>query len=259
MGELVHVQKENRIAYLTMNRPEKLNALSYELIQALIHALKDAEADPDVKAVILSGTGKSFCAGGDISAFQQMTDTGSKVKWMKEATRLEQTIQALDKLVISAVHGYAAGAGFSIALASDFIVSTRDAVFALSFKDVGLIPDLGLMKNLAKNVPLHLAKKWILSGASLSAEEAHRRGLVNRIVEGDLFEEATRFAQFIVEGPPLVQQFVKYTLNHAYELTNDTNFMQEVMMQALLLQTEDHQEGVRAFFEKRKPEFKGRS
>lgn len=83
MGELVHVQKENRIAYLTMNRPEKLNALSYELIQALIHALKDAEADPDVKAVILSGTGKSFCAGGDISAFQQMTDTGSKVKWMK--------------------------------------------------------------------------------------------------------------------------------------------------------------------------------
>ena len=258
MGELVQVRKENQMAYLTMNQPDKLNALSTDLIQALIQALKDAEADADVRAIILSGAGKSFCAGGDIAAFQQMTDVGSKIQWMKEATRLEQTIQDLDKLVISAVHGYAAGAGFSIALASDFIVSSKDAVFALSFKNVGLIPDLGLMKNLAKSVPLHLAKEWILSGATLSAEKAHKWGLVNRIAEGDLLEEATRFAELIVEGPPLVQQFVKYTLNHAHEQTHDTNFMQEVIMQALLLQTEDHQEGVQAFFEKRKPVFKGK-
>lgn len=258
MEKLVQVRKENHIAFLTMNRPEKLNALSTELIAALIHALQEAEADPHVKAIILSGAGKSFCAGGDISAFQEMTDVAAKIKWMKEATRLEQTIQELDKLVISAVHGYAAGAGFSIALASDLIVSTKDALFALSFKNVGLIPDLGLMKNLVKNVPVHLAKEWILSGATISAEEAYLRGLVNRIAEGDLLDEAKRFAQFVVEGPPLVQQLVKYTLNHVNELTNQTNFMQEVMMQALLLQTEDHQEGVHAFFEKRKPEFAGR-
>lgn len=258
MEELVFVRKDKHIAYLTMNRPEKLNALSADLVQALIRELKKAEADDEVKVIILSGAGKSFCSGGDLSAFQEMSDIGSIINWMKEATRLEQTIVELDKLVISAVHGYAAGAGFSLALASDFIVCDKDAIFTASFAKVGLIPDLGLMKNLAKNVPLPLAKEWLLFGSRITAEEAYRKGLVNRIAEGDLLEEASRFAKFIVEGPPLVQRFVKYMLNHAHEFTHDTNFMQEVTMQALLLQTEDNKEGVRAFFEKRKPDFKGK-
>ena len=95
MGELVFVRKDKHIAYLTMNRPEKLNALSADLVQALIRELKKAEADDEVKVIILSGAGKSFCSGGDLSAFQKMSDIGSIINWMKEATRLEQTIVEL--------------------------------------------------------------------------------------------------------------------------------------------------------------------
>lgn len=258
MSNVIKVRKDHRIAYITMNRPEKLNALSLELAEGIISALKEAEKDEDVKAIILSGEGKSFCAGGDISAFQRMNNASDITRWMKEATKLEETIQKLDKYVISAVHGYAAGAGVSLALASDFIVAHKDAAFSFSFTNLGLIPDLGLVKNLVKQVPLPIAKEWISSGATITARQAYEKGLVNRIGEGDVLEEATSFAEFIVNGPPLANQFVKYLVNHAAELGNETNGMQEITMQALLLQSKDCQEGVKAFFEKRRPSFTGK-
>ncbi|WP_050632250.1 enoyl-CoA hydratase/isomerase family protein [Bacillus andreraoultii] len=258
MANIVEVKKENGIAYVTMNRPDKLNALSHELVTGVIGALKEAEADQEVKAIILSGAGKSFCSGGDIGSFNEAKTVRDKLAHMKGAVALQNAIQQLDKYVISAVHGYAAGAGFSIALASDFIVADQKAAFAISFKNIGLIPDLGLVKALTENVPNALVKEWISKGAVISAQELYDKGIVNRVAEEDVRKEATEFAQFIIEGPPLANQFVKCLVNHAAELTNETNEMQENLMQTLLFNTADHREGVQAFFEKRAPKFEGK-
>ena len=257
MTELIQVKKENHIAYITMNRPDKLNALSEELATELNVAIKDADQDPNVKVMILSGAGRSFCAGGDIGSFQQIHSVADMLNHMQEVVHIQNTIQNAQKYIISAVHGYAAGAGFSVALATDFIVAHRDAKFAISFNHIGLIPDLGLVKKLSEVVPSHLAKEWISSAKEVSAEEGFQRGFVNKLAEGDVIKEATDFAQFIISGPPIANPFIKYLVNHAHELTNETNQMLESTMQALLFQTKDHKEGIRAFFEKRKPDFKG--
>ncbi|MFS0750644.1 enoyl-CoA hydratase/isomerase family protein [Oceanobacillus sp. 1P07AA] len=254
----VHYQKENQIAYIAMNRPEKRNALSIEMAEELIAALHQAEKDPEVKAVILTGEGKGFSAGGDLQVLNTLNNSAQIMNYMKKALQIIQTMKDLDKYVISAVHGFAAGAGFSIAIAADFIVAKKDASFACSFTNVGIIPDLGLLKGLADKLPAAVAKEWISSGRPVSAQEAYERGIVNRVVEGNLLEEATEFAQFIVQGPPLANQFVKHMVNHASEYNQDTNDLQELAVQTLLLQSEDNKEGIAAFFEKRKPAFKGK-
>ncbi|MFC4024007.1 enoyl-CoA hydratase/isomerase family protein [Oceanobacillus longus] len=258
MSEVVNVKKENNIAYISMNRPEKRNALSVEMAKDLLDALKDAERDDDVKVIVLSGEGKAFSAGGDLETLNSLTNSAEILKYMKQALAVIQSMRQLDKYVISAVHGFAAGAGFSIAIAADFIVADKNAKFISSFTNVGIIPDLGLLKALSEKLPSAIAKEWISSAKPVSAQEAYDRGIVNRVIDGDLLDGASEFAQFIVDGPPLANQFVKQLVNHAGELTYDSNDMQETAVQTLLLQSEDNKEGIAAFFEKRKPEFKGR-
>lgn len=258
MSTVVNVRKENKIAYISMNRSEKRNALSVEMANQLLDALKDAERDDDIRAIILSGEGKAFSAGGDLETLSSLSNTAEILKYMKQALAVIQTIRQMDKYVISAVHGFAAGAGFSIAIAADFIVADTNAKFVCSFTNVGIIPDLGLIKALSEKLPSAIAKEWISSAKPVSAEEAHERGIVNKVINGDLINGAAEFAQFIVDGPPLANQFVKQLVNHAGELTYDSNDMQETAVQTLLLQSEDNKEGITAFFEKRKPVFKGR-
>lgn len=251
-------EKKNQILYLTLNRPEKLNAFSTELTSSLITALKEAETDDDVKVIILTGAGKSFCAGGDVSSMGSRKDPAAAIASMQNTSKITKTILQLDKYVISAVHGYAAGAGFSLALASDFIIADQHARFVSSFKNIGLVPDLGLIKLLSERVSMPIAKEWISSAKKVSAEEAYAERVINRIATKDLLEEATEFAQFIVDGPPLANKFVKYMLNNASDFSHEASIMQENIIQTLMFQTEDVKEGVRAFAEKRSPEFKGK-
>lgn len=258
MSDVLKVSKSNHIAYLTMNRPEKRNSLSKDLTTALFSALKEAEQDDDVKVVILSGEGKSFCSGGDIDTMQPGLNPSKMVSSMKEISELTKRIMNHDKYIISAVHGYAAGAGFSLALASDFVIADQEAKFVSSFGKIGLIPDLGLIKLLAERVPLPIAKEWISSSNPILAEVAYSKGIINRITERNLIEEATEFAQFIVEGPPIANKFVKYLLNHASEYSHEVSIMQENIIQSLMFQTEDTKEGVQSFLEKRAPVFKGK-
>ncbi|WP_339227169.1 enoyl-CoA hydratase/isomerase family protein [Oceanobacillus sp. FSL K6-2867] len=258
MSEVVRVKIENKIAYIAMNRPDKRNALSIEMADELLAALEDANQDDEVRAIILYGEGKAFSAGGDLETLNRLNNSAEIMKYMKRALAVIQSIRELDKYVVSAVHGFAAGAGFSIAVAADFVVAQKDAKFVCSFANVGIIPDLGLIKALSEKVPSNLAKEWISSSRPISATIAYENGVINRVIEGDLLDGATEFAQFIVDGPPLANQFVKQLVNHSQELTYDTNDMQETTVQTLLLQTEDNEEGIRAFFEKRKPNFKGK-
>ncbi|MFC5587727.1 enoyl-CoA hydratase/isomerase family protein [Sporosarcina soli] len=258
MTNVLQKEKKNQVLYLTLNRPEKLNALSADLTSSLINALKEAETDDDVKVIILTGAGRAFCAGGDVSTMGARRDPAAITASMKVISSITKTILQLDKYVISAVHGYAAGAGFSLALASDFIIADRHASFVSSFKNIGLVPDLGLIKLLAERVPIPIAKEWISSAKVVSAEEAYAERVINRIAAKDLLEEATEFAQFIIDGPPLSNKFVKYMLNNASDFSHETSIMQENIIQALMFQTEDAKEGVRAFTEKRLPDFKGK-
>lgn len=257
MAKLVEIKTQAGIGYLKMNRPEKLNALSRELVQQVMDALDELSADQTVKVIVLSGEGKAFSAGGDITSMRELTDAADVAEWIEYVSGLSKKIMDLNKYVIAAVHGYAAGAGFSIALAADFIVADEDAKFALSFSNIGLIPDLGLIKLLTERVSPPIAKEWISSAKMLSAEEARSHGLINKISKGPVAEAAAEFADFIVKGPPISNKYVKYLVNHTGDLHKETAFMQENMIQAMLLQTKDHQEGVAAFFDKRIPQFNG--
>ena len=194
--------------------------------------------------------------GGDLETMKNLSQANDKLEYMQKASALTKTILNLDKYVVSAVHGFAAGAGYSLALASDFIVANKSAKFGLSFVNVGVIPDLGLMKLLSERVPLSLAKEWILSGKIMTAEEAKSWGIINRITEGDVLQEAIEFSQFILNGPQVSNKYVKQMLNHGVQLSWDDVLEQENMIQALLMQSEDYEEGINSFYEKRAPQFK---
>lgn len=258
MGNLVDIEISNQIGLIRMNRPEKLNALSREMVDELLQALEEMSASHEVKVIILAGEGKSFCAGGDIESMNRLNNPNGIVEWIDYVSSLTQTIMKLDKYVIAAVHGYAAGAGFSLALAADFIVAQSSSKFALSFANIGLIPDLGLIKALTERVSPPIVKEWISSAKVLSAKEAYAFQMINLITEESVVDAAKKYAHFILNGPPISNKYVKYLVNHVGDLHLETAFKQENMIQAFLLQTEDHKEGVASFFEKRVPKFKGK-
>ncbi|WP_235357091.1 enoyl-CoA hydratase/isomerase family protein [Bacillus alveayuensis] len=241
-----------------MNRPEKLNALSKNMVADLIEAFDVLSKDGNVRVIILSGKGKSFCAGGDISSMSGISSSYEASEWIEYVSSLSRKIVELDKYVIAAVHGYAAGAGFSLALACDFIIAERGAKFALSFTNIGLIPDLGLIRMLSERISPPIAKEWISSGKEISAEEAFEKDIINRVTDQSVVSEAKSFAEFIINGPMVTNKYVKYLINHIKDLPLDSTFMKENMIQTMLLLTDDHREGIKAFFEKRKPTFKGR-
>lgn len=254
----MEIEIKNRIGHIILNRPDKLNALSREMVEQVIHSLNTMLQDDAIKAIIVSGSGKAFCAGGDIGSMKNLSDANEVVKWIDFVSGLSKKLMDMDKYVIAAVHGYAAGAGFSIALAADFIIADENAKFALSFTNIGLIPDLGLIKLLTERVSPPIAKEWISSGKVISAQEAHSNGIINRITEGSVVDEAFKFAEFIVKWPSISNKYVKYLVNHVGELHKETAFMQENLIQTMLLQTQDHKEGITAFFEKREAQFTGK-
>lgn len=257
MNNIIYTVEQN-IARIGMNRPDKRNSMSTDLVNELVAALKAADVDNDVKVVVLYGEGKAFSAGGDIDTFLHFNAVNEFVAYMENTATIVETLKNMNKLVVAAVHGFAAGAGFSLALAADFIVAHDDAKFICSFTNVGLIPDLGLIRSLSNRVPSAIAKEWMVSGKQVLVAEAEARGLINRITSGDVVEAAAQFASSIANTPPLANKFVKYLVDHSAELTNKTAMMQENIIQALLLQSKDNKEGLLAFAEKRKPQFTGK-
>lgn len=257
MSSPVIYRVDGQIGHIILNRPEKQNSLTEDLVVRVVEALRVAEEDPEIKVIILSGEGHNFCGGADLDVLMTLGNASETSKWIEMTSSLAKTIVDLDKYVVAAVQGVATGAGFGIALASDFIIADVSAKFSLSFSKLGLIPDLGLTKNLVDYLPLSLAKEWISSGKLISVDEAYQKGIINRIVDGQLYEEAVKFAQFILDGPPLSNKYVKHLLNRARSSNLDVALMNENMVQTVLLQTEDHKEAIRSYFEKRTPEFLG--
>jgi 2-(1,2-epoxy-1,2-dihydrophenyl)acetyl-CoA isomerase len=243
---------------LTLNRPDSLNAFSAEMILGLTSALLDAQQNPEVRAIVLSGAGRSFSAGGDVKTMGQANSS----EVYEHIGRLNQcilTMKETEKPIIAAVHGFAAGAGFNLALASDLIVAAEDSKFALSFSQVGLISDGGGSYFVTRLVGPHLAKQFFFSGEPIAAERLYQLGVINHLVPLEsLEEEALKIAGRLANGPGRAYGMIKKLVDHSLDATLEEILEQERITQTLMVTTEDHHEGIAAFKEKRKPNFQGR-
>ncbi len=252
------ISKENSILSLTLNRPESLNAFSPDMILGLTNSFKEAQTDPEVKVIVLSGAGRSFSAGGDVKTMGDRTATHA-YDHIGRLNELILTMRNTEKPIIAAVHGFAAGAGFNLALACDLIIAAEDSKFALSFSKVGLISDGGGAYFLPRLVGPHLAKQFFFSGDPIPAKRMHQLGVVNELVPSDqLREEALKLATKLSFGPGRAMGMMKKLVDHSLTATLDEMLEQERITQTMMIATEDHQEGVAAFKEKRRPVFTGK-
>ena len=254
---------EDRVAILTMNRPDKLNALSDAMIDAAIAHLRRCATDPDVGAVLLTGAGRAFCAGGDVSA---MGGAGAAAKTFeghvdrqREMHELPWLLSDIPKVTIAAVNGPAVGAGLGIALSCDLCFASDRARFGTAFARVGFGGDFGTTWQLARRAGPAKAKELFFLPDLLSAEEAARVGLVNRVFPHDAFVTQVReVARRIAHGPLVSYRYMKQNVNLALGSDFRALLDREAITHLRCGQTADHREGVAAFLEKREPRFQGR-
>jgi enoyl-CoA hydratase len=248
-------ERDGAIAVVTMNRPERLNALNDELISGVVEALEAADREQDVRCIVLAGGEKAFAAGADIGQMASAT----AVEMYEARTRIEMwdRIRAVRTPIVAAVSGYCLGGGNELAMACDLIVCSPSAQFGQPETGVGIIPGAGGTQRLTRAVGKSLAMDVILSGRFLSAEEALRSGLVARIAD-DWLGEAKAVAQAIAAKAPVATRLAKEMIDHAYETTLSAGIAAERRALYLAFASEDAREGLTAFVEKREPEFKGR-
>lgn len=253
------IEKRDGVATITLNRPEVLNAINTELAQELLEALQDVARDDSVRAVILTGAGRAFSSGGDIREISGWTSPTEVRQSIVAGGGIAVAIANLPKPVIAAVNGVAAGAGCNVALAADIVIAADTALFAEIFVRVGLVLDFGGSYLLPRRVGLAKAKELAFTGRMVDAAEAERIGLVNQVVPADQLQEAAwNLARKLADGPTVAIGLAKKILNESLENDLPSMIDREGYAQAIAFQTEDHREGIRAFREKREPEFKGK-
>lgn len=253
---LLHV--ENDIATITLNRPACLNAMNSELVAELSRVLDEMKHSTKTRVVILTGKGRAFCAGGDLTYLESLNDVVSAKSFIAKVGELVEKIMRLKQPVIAMVNGVAAGAGFNLALAADIIYCARSARFSQSFAKVGLVPDCAGMYLLPKAVGIHKAKELMFTADLIDAQTADRLGLINKIAEdAELSGETRALAEKLKHSAPIALAMIKKTLNGADALTLSDMLEQESALQTICMQTADHREGVAAFKEKRPPAFRG--
>ncbi len=250
-------ERDGPVLILTLNYPERRNALSLPLRAALIEALTAAMAEPACRAIVIHGAEGNFSSGGDISSMEGVTGVGGRER-LNNVHRLIRLLVTGEKPVIAAVEGYAFGAGLSLAAACDIVVASRAAKFGCSFNRIGLVPDLGAAWTLPLRMGLGRAKHIMLRGQTFGAEEAEHWGLAEVLCEpGKALAEAVAIGQEVAAVSPLSNGFTKALLAR---MPRDLDEMlrAEADAQAVLFTSADFDEGRRAFLEKRKPRFEGR-
>ncbi|MGD9562253.1 MAG: enoyl-CoA hydratase/isomerase family protein [Pyrinomonadaceae bacterium] len=256
--ETITIEKEGKVAVLTINRPDKLNALSSTVHIESVAALDDLRQDDSVRVVVITGSGeKAFIAGADISEFEGKTPVTQRSVFHEKT--LFNSIDTFPKPIIAMVNGFCLGGGNELALACDLRVCSENARFSQPEINLGIIPGGGGTQRLTRLIGEGRSMEMILTGDMIDAETAHRFGLVNHVYPvGELRSMTMELAAKIAEKAPIALQLAKEAVKFASRSNLDEGLRREVDLFAICFSTEDKKEGVSAFLEKRKPEFKGR-
>jgi 2-(1,2-epoxy-1,2-dihydrophenyl)acetyl-CoA isomerase len=257
MVSIISEQKQN-VLVLTLNRPEKFNSFNREMALSLISHLEKAEADKSIRAIVITGAGKAFCAGQDLAEATDPAGPGIKRIVEEHYNPIILKIRQLQKPVIAAVNGVAAGAGANIALACDIVIAGSSASFIQAFSKIGLVPDSGGTYTLPRLVGLNLASALMITGDKLSAQDACSFGMVYKVFEDpQLLEQSIHQAEQLAAMPTMAIARTKELLNQSFSNTLQQQLNAERDLQVKSAEGHDYKEGVSAFLEKRKPIFKG--
>jgi enoyl-CoA hydratase len=249
-------EKENNIAVITLNRPKSLNAIDSAILHELGIVLDTIETDDDIRAVIITGNEKAFAAGADITELKDISTPVQAQAYVERVQGVFNRIEGLKKPVIAAVSGFAFGGGFELALSCDLRIADESASFALPEIKLGLIPGAGGTQRLPRIIGIGRAKALLFSGDPIDSTEALRIGLVNKVVApGTLMDNAKKMARIFAERPGIALQTIKGVVNDGIDLNLKSALAGEIRGFALVFSTRDKEEGLKAFVEKRRPEF----
>ncbi len=262
--ETILLKKEDHIATITLNRPERLNAINTQMERDLAKAIKDVSEDDVVHVLIVAGAGRAFCAGGDIARMPAKGKAPRK-RGAEEIRRGFRTVheiiiglQKMEKPTIAMVNGVAAGGGFDLACACDLRIGSPNARFMVAFVRLGLVPGWGGTWFYPRVMGLGKAAEFLFTGDFCEAEEAYRIGLLNRLVAPeDLERETHALASKIANGPPIALRLAKMQLYHGLEMDLETAMKVAAACETITVTSQDHKEGVSAFRRKRAPVYKG--
>lgn len=256
----VLLEVQDGAAIIRLNRPEALNALDMEMRGELADIIEKVSTDQSVKVIVITGQGRAFCSGGDVKS-QKERQGWSLAKNRMTLKELQSRILKLaniEKPVIAAVNGPAFGAGFSLALAADMCIASDRAKFCMVFSKVGLVPDVGGIYFLTRNIGLFRAKELVYTAKVLDAQEAYTMGIVNKVVpHDDLEQETMLLAKQLTSGATLSFALCKALFNKAATVDLQTYLEMEAFAQTIAQQSKDHKEGVQAFLDKRKAVYMG--
>jgi enoyl-CoA hydratase len=254
--ETLTLEKEGATRVITLSRPERLNAMNYQMTADLEKAIAEVEEDEEAMVIILTGAGRGFCAGADM---KELSQPGAKRLPIRRRYTFFNKLEDLEKPVIAAINGACNGGGLELALCCDLRIASETATFGLGEVKLGVIPAGGGTARLPRLIGVGRAKEFLYFGNRVDAEEAHRIGLVNWVVPSEkLMEEAKKWAAELGERAPLALKMLKSCVNLGMQMDLLGAINYESKCATLLRDTEDRVEGTRAFLEKRKPQFKGK-
>lgn len=254
--QYILVDRDERVGIVTLNRPKELNALNTHLVGELAAALEEFDRDNEIRCIVITGAGeKAFAAGADIKEMSDKTPIDMMLGGFENWSR----IRRISKPLIAAVGGYALGGGCELALHCDIIIASENARFGQPEINLGIIPGAGGTQRLARTFGKYRTMEMVLTGVPYTAEEMAAHGLVNHVVpKGEHLNEALKLAKTIAAQAPLAARLAKDAVNAAFETTLEEGLVNERKNFFLLFSTEDMHEGMQAFIEKRKAEFKGK-
>src|SRR5687768_13340029 len=258
MSQRVLLERENEMAVITINRPETLNALDMATLAELDDAFGQSAADSEIRVTIITGAGKAFVAGGDIADLNSRHGLSHYLELGERLHRVFRKIELSEKPTIAAVNGFALGGGTELVLCTDIRIAARSARFGLPEINLGLFPGAGGSQRLLRQLSPCKAKELMFTGDRISADEAERLGLINRVVPDEsLMIEAHALAQIIVAKSPLVLKLLKRAVSDGSEMPLSAALRHEQAMISLAFDSADAHEGMSAFLEKRQPKFRG--
>jgi 2-(1,2-epoxy-1,2-dihydrophenyl)acetyl-CoA isomerase len=254
----INIERLSGVVTLTMNRPDKFNSFVREMAFELQKALDDCHLDPEVRCIVITGAGKAFCAGQDLQEAIESNGLELSKIVSEHFNPIIQRIRKNDKPIIAAINGVAAGAGANIALACDITIASRSASFIQAFSKIGLIPDSGGTYTLPRLVGMQKASALMMLGEKVNATEAERLGMIYKVVDDEQFkDEVEKIAQTLAKMPTKAFSLTKKALNKTWQNNLHDQLLLEDKLQTEAGLSDDYQEGVNAFLEKRKANFKG--